>query len=196
MKKLCFILVGMVMTVGMMSCGKSVESKLVGTWGLERIEYYNIDYYGQPIENTMEVYTFTPGDMENGIDMVFYENKRGEWRDRDADTFLIKISTNPVTYDTIVNPDTTVVRQFTYSYDEDLAALYVKTSDAETFMLDIDELTDETFVYSNEYKLNTVEHAILRRIDGKAHTKSASKPVYVPNKKGSFFRHESFDEQH
>lgn len=196
MKKLFFILIAMVMAAGMMSCGKSVESKLVGTWGLERIEYYITDYYGDPIENTMQVYTFTPGDMDNGIDMVFYDNKKGEWRDRDMDTFYIKISTNPVVYDTIVNPDTTVVRTFSYSYDEDFGALYVKTSDAETFMLDIESLTDDTFIYTNEYNVHEVERAVLRRIDGKAKAKSSGKPVYVPRRKGSLLRPESFDEQH
>lgn len=196
MKKQFLVCSLLALAIGMMSCGKTEVDRLIGHWGLEHLEYYNIDYYGHPITSTIESYDFIPGDMENGIDMVFYNNKRGEWRDRDMDTFYIKISSNPVTYDTIINPDTTVVRKFTYSYDEDLQALYLRDSDAETFMLKIETLNDNTFIYTNEFRVNKVERAVLKRLDD-SKVKSSKKPsTYVPFREGALFRHESFHEQH
>lgn len=197
MKKLFLIVTVIALIAGSMSCKKSTMSLLEGIWGLERIEYYNIDYYGHPIGNTIELFEYTPGDVDNGIDLVFSSNKKGEWRDRDVDTLFIKISNNPLTYDTIICPDTTIVTHFTYSYDEDQSALFLKTSDAETFMLTIETLNENTFIYTNEYKLNTVERAVLKRLDNGSKDRSSRKPsVKVPRKEGSFFRHTSLDEQH
>lgn len=188
MKKHVTIIAFMALLLGMMSCGKDETSLLIGTWGVERIEYYYIDYYGQPIASTLKVYEYTPGDTENGIEMAFFENKRGEWRDHDVDTFLVQVSINPVAYDTIINPDTTVVIPFKYSFDKDLNTLTIKTSDAETYMLDVEALTQGTFVYINQYKTDYVERSVLKRIDNKEKVKSSGKPTSrAPRPEGSMY---------
>ncbi len=194
MKNNVTIIAFLALLLGMMSCGKDENSMLVGTWGVERIEYYYIDYYGQPISSTLKVYEYTPGDTENGIEMVFYENKRGEWRDHDIDTFLVQVSINPVTYDTIVNPDTTLVIPFKYSFDKDLNSLTIKTADAETYMLDVEALTQGTFVYINQFKTDYVERSVLKRIDGKSKVQSSGKASpKAPRPEGSMYRTMSFD---
>lgn len=195
MRKSILILTIAALFLGMSACKKSTSSLLLGTWGLERVEYYYIDFYGQPIENTVEAYNFVPGDINNGIDLVFKEGKRGEWRDRDVDTIFVKISEDPVAYDTIINPDTTIVTPFSYSIDEEQSALYVKTSNAETFMLNIEELNEDVFIYTNEYEVDYVERAILKRINSSNKTKSTEKPQRVPRKPGSFISHQSLNEQ-
>lgn len=195
MKKIMLLTVAFMMAMGLFSCGKSEESQLVGRWGLLRLEYYHTDFYGQPIESTIEAEEFVPGDMENGVELVFYANKHGEWIDRDLDTFLVQISINPVMYDTIINPDTVVVTNFTYSYDQDLSALYLRTSLAETFQLSIETLNDNTFIYTNEYKQNVVERAVLRRIDSKSQEKSSGKTSKrITRPEGSFARKMSVNE--
>jgi hypothetical protein len=200
MKRISFIIVAMAMIIGVASCKKSKESQLIGMWGVERIEYYNIDYYGNPIDNTIVTWEYTPGDFDNGIELIFKENKQGEWRDHDQDTFFVKVSTNPVTYDTIVNPDTTVVTPFTYYYEESIPAVFVNTSVAETFMLKLERLDETTLIYTNEYQLNEEERGVLKRIDDSKskNTRSASpkKNGYRSRRPGSFFSHESLNEQH
>lgn len=196
MKKHLLTIAIMAFAFGMISCGKSEVDKLVGRWGLERLEYYTIDYYGQPIESTIESEDFIPGDMENGIEIVFYSNKHGQWIDRDRDTFIFQVSINPVAYDTIINPDTVLVTDFTYSYDKDLSALYIRTSDAETFQMDIELLNDNTFIYVNEFKQHEVERAVMRRIDTQDKVKSSRKSsARVTRPEGSLARKMSFDEQ-
>ncbi|MBR4391909.1 MAG: hypothetical protein IKT08_07390 [Bacteroidales bacterium] len=195
MRKSILVLIVATLFFGMSACKKSSSSLLLGTWGLERVEYYYIDFYGQPIESTIEAYDYVPGDMDNGIDLVFKDGKKGEWRDRDVDTIYVKISENPVVFDTIINPDTTIVTPFSYSIDDDQSALYIKTSNAETFMLDIEELSEDVFIYSNEYKVNYVEHAILKRVNSSNKTKSTERPQRVPRKPGSFISHQLLNEQ-
>lgn len=192
MKKLTSIVIAMTLILGVVSCKKNEASKIVGVWGVERIEYYIADYYGQPIENTFSSSEYTPGDLDNGIELVFMENKKGEWRDHDVDTIFEQISIDPVAYDTIINPDTTLITPFSYSVDEDIPAVYVKTNKMETYMLEIEQLDDNTFIYRNEYGENIVERAIMKRLPGKSvSTRGQRKSQYrLP---GSFFSHESLD---
>lgn len=200
MKRISFIIAAVTMLIGMASCGKSNETLLIGMWGLERLDYYNIDYWGNPIENSMETYEYTPGDFDNGIELVFKGNNRGEWRDHDIDSFFILVSTDPRVYDTIVNPDTTVVTPFTYSYDNNTSAVFVHTANAETFMLNVRQLDETTFVYTNVYKENEEERATMKRIN-ESSTRSSSPTLMKKNgshrrRLGSFFSHESLNVEH
>lgn len=181
--------------LGMAACSKSNSSLILGTWGVEKVEYYYVDFYGNPIDETIEAYYYTPGDQNNGIDLVFYSGHHGEWRDRDVDTFLVPISVEPVLYDTIINPDSTVVTQFTYTVDDDLSAIIVKTDDAVTYMLDIEELNKSTFSYTNRYKQDYVEHAILKKIDNSKATRTERKQQQFSRKPGSFLSHRSLNEE-
>jgi len=194
MKKLTVLLATMVLLLGSISCGKKEKNPLLGTWGVEAVEYYNIDYYGQPIASTIDRYEFPIGDPTAGIDLVFQDNNKGKWLDRDRDTILVEVSTNPLVYDTIINPDTTLVTTFTYFYDEEASSVFIKTSEANSFMLEVEELTDTRFSYINEYGENYVEHAIMRRIsDGKSTSRANDKRASRPVRPGSLLSPASFD---
>ena len=161
------------------SCGKDYHA-FVGTWGVEKIEYYNIDYAGNPIASTIETSTFDPEDTNNGIHLVFRENKTGEMRDSAIDTVWI-VNEETGEYDSyIYNPDTVLVYNFTYSYDKSESVLYMTVdytypyTYTRTLMTKILNLTDNSFSYENEYLNNYVEHAYMKRIS-KTPTKSATR---------------------
>lgn len=203
MKRMTLLLALMAMLFSVTSCKPepepdptpSAQSLLVGMWGVELIEYYNIDYAGQPISNTIEQYEYTPGDFDNGIEIIFDSNHQGEFRDHDIDTIFEQISINPVEYDTIINPDTTVVTRFTYTYDQEIPAVFVSTENARTFMLKVEQLDETTFSYINNYDENIVEHAVMKRLelDNAQRRPVSGKKVGMPRRPGSIFSHESLD---
>lgn len=214
MKRILLLFIGLAMVLGWTSCRHDDYHAFVGTWGVERIDYYNIDYAGQPITGSMQTFYFTPGDPENGIDLIFRDDRSGEMRDRSRDTVYIPVYEGNEAVDTIVHPcpDTTIVTKFTYSYHNDDALLYMnmeetfryydRTTTDEThqdklmdylrqytFRMQIELLTDQSFVYVNEYDKDYVEKARLVRISNEAPTKAnrSSKPVRIPYKPGSMF---------
>ena len=192
MKRIILFFFALAMVLGWTSCGKNDYMAFVGTWGVERIDYYNIDFYGQPIENTVETYYFTPGDLDNGIDLVFRNDRTGEMRDRSRDTliFISDIIDNDTIIDTIICPDTTLITNFTYSYHDDDATLYMNMLVAQpfTYQMRIESLTNNSFVYENEYRLHIVEKAYLVRIsDDTRHADRASKSSLRQRRWGSMF---------
>ena len=183
MKRILLFFIGLSMILGWTSCRHDDYQAFVGTWGVEEIEYYNIDYWGNPIQNTIKKYHFTPGDPQDGIDLIFRADRSGEMRDRSRDTLYLTDSTY------ILCPDTTLVTKFTYSYHKDDATLYMNMQVAHpfTYQMNIPEFTDNSFVYINEYDNDYVEKAWLKRISDAEGSKSTrgSKPVYRPRMKGS-----------
>lgn len=156
----------------------------VGVWGVQQIDYYNIDYWGNPIENTRETYYFTPGDPNNGIDLVFRNDRSGEMRDRSRDTLYINDST------IIICPDTTLVTRFTYSYHTDDSKLYMNMEVLHpfTYQLQITSLNSNSFTYTNEYDKDYVEEALLIRISDNAkgeRNDKTLKSAIRPRRKGS-----------
>ena len=190
MKKLTLFAACALMAMLFASCGKDY-SNLVGTWGVEKIEYYNIDYAGQPIPATIETYTSDPNSTDNGFQLVFRENKSGEMRDSAIDTILIDWNTETLTYDSfIVNPDTVIVYPFTCSYDRGDRILYMNMdyiTYIRTFKMYVSELTDNTFVYENEYDKDYVERAYLKRVSKSAAKSASRQKAKHPHKPGSFF---------
>ena len=172
------------------SCGKTNDYKsFIGTWGVEKIEYYNIDYAGNPIPASMSTYTFDPNDTNNGIHLVFREDKTGEMCDNDVDTIPTNWNPETQTYESyIVNPDTTLLKHFTYSYDASSRILYMNIQETvRTYMMRITNFTDDSFIYENEYNNNYVVKAYMKRLS-KSPAKSASRkaPQARPRKEGSF----------
>ena len=159
-----------VLLAGMVSCKKDhdvptgkvfvdYEKLLVGTWGVERIEYYNLDYAGNPILSSLETYNYDPSSTENGIQIIFREDKTGEIRDSAIDTLWVEESSY------IVCPDTILVKAYTYYYDKSDSLLYMNlTSSLVSHRMDIKELTNSTFVYENEYSTKYLEKAYLKRL--------------------------------
>ena len=169
------------------SCNKDYKA-FVGTWGVEKIEYYNIDYAGNPIPATIETFTYDPEDIDDGIQLVFREDKTGEMRDNNVDTVWYDWNPETQVYDSyIVNPDTTLVTEFSYSYDKSESILYMNMEYTRTFMMKISDLTDNSFSYENEYSTNYVEHAYLKRLsDTPSKSASRNKTAMRPRKIGSF----------
>ena len=179
MKKIGIITLCAVCAFLFASCSKDYKS-FVGTWGVEKIEYYNIDYAGNPIPATIQTLVYDPEDIDNGIQLVFRENKTGEMRDNDIDTVWIW-NEEIQDYDSyIYNPDTTMVYNFTYSYDKGESMLYMNMNYTypyaytRVFMMKVSDLTDNSFSYVNEYWSDYVERAYLKRLSGTP-SKSASR---------------------
>ena len=156
----------------------------IGIWGVDQIDYYNIDYAGNPIASTIETYDFTPGDPDGGIDLVFYANKTGEMRDRSQDTLWLDYNTETHQYETIIIcPDTTLVTAFTYSFDADESILYMNMEYTRTFLMKISDLEDNSFIYTNEYEQNYVEKAYMKRITDYATSGNSS---WLPRHREAF----------
>ena len=163
----------------------------VGTWGLKQIDYYYVDYFGQPVEEGKETYYFTPGDTKDGIDLVFKSDKTGVRIDRNNDTVFLIASVNPIVYDTIICPDTVLYFPFTYSYDEEEKLLFLTYPDqGKTYTAKILHFDEQSFRYYNQYKLydrDYAEDALLERIsDTPSRVAPTRHKVHVPRKPGSF----------
>ena len=185
MKKLTFLLV-LALSATLLSCNKGKDYKtFIGTWGVEKIEYYNIDYAGNPIAASLETLTFDPNDTDNGIHLIFKEDKTGEMRDSAIDS-IPDIQNGDTVY--IQCPDTVMVYTFTYSYDRNEHTLYMNMdygSSINTFRMYIDNLSDNSFTYENEYSKDYMEKAYLKRVSKSS--KSTNRQVTKhPNKPGSF----------
>ena len=85
------------------SCGKEDYKSFIGTWGVEKIEYYNTDYAGNPIGASLESHVFDPNDTDNGIHLIFREDKTGEMRDSAVDTVWFENTAGETDY--VVNPE-------------------------------------------------------------------------------------------
>ena len=189
MKKLTFIAVLAFAALIFVSCGKGDYQKFIGTWGVERIEYFNIDYQGNPILSSADTFYYDPYSVDNGIQLIFNANKTGEMRDSAFDTLYTDWNPDTQEYETAIYcPDSVVVKTFTYSYDKSEHTLYMNMDYVFTYRLIINDITNNEFVYENEYDKDYVERAYLKRID-KATTETTSKsPVRHPHKKhGSLF---------
>lgn len=189
MKKLALLATVAMVALMFTSCDKTSYKSFVGTWGVEKIEYYNIDYAGNPIPASMETYTYDPNDIDDGIQLVFREDKSGEMRDNNVDTIWIENEETHEYDEYIYNPDTTLVYPFTYSYDKSDHILYMNMNygtTLRTFRMYIHDFTDNSFVYENEYLMDYVEKAYMKRLSNTP-TKSASRQaVKHPHKAGSF----------
>ena len=174
MKKLTLIVAMAFVAMLFTSCQPDYDN-LVGTWGVEKIEYYNIDYWGNPIEPYSSSYSYDPNSVDNGIQMIFRGDKTGEIRDSAIDTIWLW-NEEIGEYDTyIACPDTVLVTQFTCSYDKSEQVIYMTTSDSpRPYRMNVAELKKNTFVYENEYGTDYVEKAYLKRISNKP-SKSAER---------------------
>lgn len=188
MKKTGVIILSAICAILLASCNKIDYKSFVGTWGVEKIEYYNIDFEGNPIAASLETYTYDPESTDNGIQLIFRSNKSGEMRDSAIDTIVVVNETTGEN-EYIVCPDTVLVTKFTFSFDESEQYLYMSLeTNPRPYGMTIEEMTKTTFVYKNEYINNYVEKAYLKRIDGKSSgTKSRNTVKHPHNKPGSLF---------
>ena len=163
------------------SCSKTDFKSFIGTWGVEKIEYYNIDYAGNPIAASLETFTFDPNDADNGIQLTFRADKTGEMRDSAIDSLLVDS-----VY--IQCPDTVLVTKFTYSYDKSDKSLYMNMDNsARPFRLQIENLTSDSFTYENEYGTDYMEKAYLKRISKSTKSASRNMPAHPHKGPGALF---------
>ena len=177
MKKNSIIFGLILLTFGMMSCRSGEEQSyknFIGTWGVERIEYwvYNVDYAGQPIAASFEMdtmYEYDVNDPGYGIQMVYNSDKTGEYRDFAIDSMWFKWNETyqeydmylapPDDYDSVIYcPDTTLVYTFKYLYDDESHDLVMKMSNQHTFMMTIAELTDNSLISENVWDYDETTH--------------------------------------
>jgi hypothetical protein len=189
MKKLTLLATLAVVALLFASCNKIDYPNFVGTWGVEKIEYYNIDYAGNPIAASLETHIFDPDDTNNGVHLIFKENKSGEMRDSSVDTVWYDWNNETQVYESyVVNPDTVLVYPFTCSYDKSDRSLYMNMDYGtymRTFRISIQDMTDNSFIYENEYDKDYMEKAFLKRISDKPTKSATRKTVTHPHKPGS-----------
>ena len=185
MKKLAFLTMMAIAALMFTSCSKTDYKSFVGTWGVEKIEYYNIDYAGNPIAASLETFTFDPNDADNGIQLIFRADKTGEMRDSAIDSLLAVVEGDTVY---IQCPDTVLVTKFTYSYDKSDKSLYMNMDNsARPFRLQIENLTSDSFTYENEYGVDYVEKAYLKRISKSTTSTSKNVPAHPHKGPGALF---------
>ena len=191
MKKLTFLATMAFVALFFASCNKSDYMKFVGTWGVEKIEYYNIDFAGNPIAGSLETYVYDPNDTDNGIHLIFKENKKGEMRDSAIDSLGVNWNEDTQSYGSYIYcPDTVMVYKFTYSYDKSQNSLYMNMdygTSIKTFNMYIENMTDNSFVYENEYSKDYVERAYLKRVSDTPSKSENRQTTKHPHKLGSFF---------
>ena len=191
MKKITLLTLCAVVAMQFTSCAKLDEKSFVGTWGVEKIEYYNIDYAGNPISSSTTTFNMVPGDQQSGIDLIFREDMTGEMRDRSQDTLKLDFDEETGTYGTIiVCPDTTLVTKFTYSVDGRSSILYMNLTYpvVRTYKMNIVNMDKDSFVYENEYYQDYVEKAYMKRLSNST-SKSANRSGQSsrPRREGSLF---------
>ena len=181
MKKVTLFIMMAMVAMLFTSCSKTDFKSFIGTWGVEKIEYYNIDYAGNPIAASLETFTFDPNDADNGIQLTFRADKTGEMRDSAIDSLLVDS-----VY--IQCPDTVLVTKFTYSYDKSDKSLYMNMDNsARPFRLQIENLTSDSFTYENEYGTDYMEKAYLKRISKSTKSASRNMPAHPHKGPGALF---------
>ena len=190
MKKLTFLTMMAIAAMLFASCNKIEYKDFVGTWGVEKIEYYNIDHWGNPIESSMETHIFDPNDTNNGIHLIFNDDQTGEMRDSAIDSIGVNWNEETESYESYIYcPDTILVNKFTASYDEKQQTLYLNKDLGEegiyTYRLHIGDLDKKSFIYENEYEENYIEKAYLTRVSKNANKSTRRQAVTHPHKPGS-----------
>lgn len=197
MKKLTLLATLAITAMLFTSCrneNKVDYKSFVGTWGVERIEYYNIDYAGNPIAASMTTFSYDYEDFNNGIHLVFREDQTGEMLDSAIDSLQVWNDETMEYEDSYIYcPDTVLVSTFSYSYDESKSALYMNMRYVypyvytRTFMVEVGDLKDDSFTYENEYGVDYMEKAYMRRVKDGAKKSASRSMTSQPRKKGSMF---------
>lgn len=186
MKKNLFLITCLTTLFAFTSCkdSKTQNNPFLGTWGVEKMEYWQTDFGGHEMDGTHYEYHFeVPGAPNDGISMVFKADKSGEIQDRSIDTFWYHWDPVAQAYlDYIVRPDTVLVSHFNYSYDSDAATLYLTMENTSVFSLQVNELNDNRFVYTNKYGLDQQEGIYYYE---KAQLKRTNSTTKVNEKKGN-----------
>jgi len=117
-------------------------------FGVSYFAHWNVDYYGEVIEETYKRYEFNPADTSTGYQMFFLEDGIGYQKDNHGDS--------------------TVYWQFSYEYEPVSRILHldfvVESDTAEIYDAPVLIATEELFRFQHEYKPMRWELADMRNI--------------------------------
>ena len=117
-------------------------------FGVATFTHWNVDYFGEVIEETYKRYEFNPNDTSVGYQMFFLEDSIGIQKDNHADS--------------------TVYYQFKYFYDPDARIIHldfvVEGDTTEIYDAPVLVATEELFRFQHEYKPMRWELADMRKI--------------------------------
>ena len=124
---------------------RSIENMV---FGVATFTHWNVDYFGEVIEETYKRYEFNPNDTSVGYQMYFLEDSIGIQKDN--------------------HEDSTVYYQFKYFYDPDARIIHldfvVEGDTAEIYDAPVLVATEELFRFQHEYKPMRWELADMRKI--------------------------------
>lgn len=123
---------------------KSIANKV---FGVSSVSHWNVDYYGEVIEETYKRYDFNPYDTASGYIMYFLDTV-GVQRDNHGDTAVY------YQFYYTYNPDTRIIH-FDFVTENDTTEVY----DAPVLVA-----TEELFRFQHEYKPMRWELADMRKI--------------------------------
>lgn len=145
-------------------------------FGVSNVAHWDVDFFGQVIEDSYRAFDFDPYDTTTGFFMYFLENGEGIQRDN------------------VNSQDSAIYYLFTYDYDYEARNLHVEfetVSDTITEIYDAPVLvaTEERFHFCHEYRpkqwercdmkkvgtINPQQKAIMRR---KAKKRDGSGPIF------------------
>lgn len=125
-----------------------LESITNRVFGVATFAHWNVDYFGEVIEETYNRYEYNPNDTASGYQMYFMEDSIGFQKDNHADS--------------------TVYYQFKYYYDPNARIIhldFVVEGDAtEIYDAPVLVATEELFRFQHEYKPMRWEIADMRKI--------------------------------
>ena len=118
-------------------------------FGVASIAHWNVDYFGEVIEETYHGYEYNPYDTTSGYIMYFFQDSIGIQRDN-------------------VNGDSTTYYSFKYAFNPETRILYLDFETVgdttEIYNAPVLVATDKVFRFTHEYKPMRWETADMRKI--------------------------------
>ena len=152
-----------------------LESITDMVFGVANVAHWNVDYYGEVIEESYRRKEFNPYDTTSGYFMYFFQDSIGIQRDN-------------------VNGDSTTYYSFKYAFNPDTRILYIDfetvADTSETYNAPVLIATEEIFRFQHEYLPMRWEISDMRKI-GTLHPNEKSRIMQATTKrkpKGGVFQ--------
>ena len=146
-----------------------LESITDMVFGVANVAHWNVDYYGEVIEESYRRKEFNPYDTTSGYIMYFFQDSIGIQRDN-------------------VNGDSTTYYSFKYAFNPDTRILYIDfetvADTSETYNAPVLIATEEIFRFQHEYLPMRWEISDMRKI-GTLHPNEKSRIMQATKKRKS-----------
>ena len=146
-----------------------LESITDMVFGVANVAHWNVDYYGEVIEESYRRKEFNPYDTTSGYIMYFFQDSIGIQRDN-------------------VNGDSTTYYSFKYAFSPDTRILYIDfetvADTSETYNAPVLIATEEIFRFQHEYLPMRWEISDMRKI-GTLHPNEKSRIMQATKKRKS-----------